>query len=31
MKKFIEYKSEEELSVTPREIFIKGGKNEEKN
>ncbi len=31
MKKTIDFISVEELSVTPREILIKGGKNEEKN
>ncbi len=31
MKKIIENLSEQELSVSSREILIKGGKNEEKN
>lgn len=31
MKKINDFVSEEILSVTPREILIKGGKNEEKN
>jgi hypothetical protein len=31
MKKSIDFLSEEILSVTPREILIKGDKNEEEN